>query len=78
MGGVEALAHLCALDPATRAIASSGYSDDPVMASPCEHGFSGTLVKPYTASEMDDAIQDVLAGGEGGCGMLVRRKGPAA
>ena len=78
MGGVEALAHLCALDPATRAIASSGYSYDPVMASPCEHGFSGTLVKPYTASEMDDAIQDVLAGGEGGCGMLVRRKGPAA
>ena len=37
-------------------IASSGYSDDPVMAGPAEFGFSASLRKPFRLNELGDLL----------------------
>jgi CheY-like chemotaxis protein len=59
MGGLEALRRLKALDPGVRAVVSSGYSNDPILASPQEHGFLGMLAKPYTLEEIQRALSQV-------------------
>jgi PAS domain S-box-containing protein len=61
IGGKEALKELLALDPNVRAIVSSGYADDPVMASPATYGFKGTVAKPYTAHALRDVVARALA-----------------
>ncbi|NWJ98396.1 MAG: response regulator [Chloroflexi bacterium] len=52
MGGKETIAQLRELDPQVKAIVSSGYSNDPVMANYTEYGFLGVLPKPYTLEEL--------------------------
>jgi two-component system cell cycle sensor histidine kinase/response regulator CckA len=47
MGGKEAVQELLKIDPEIRAIASSGYSSDAVMANPRAYGFRASLAKPY-------------------------------
>lgn len=60
IGGYEAVARLRQIDPGVRAIASSGYSDNPVMARAADLGFAGILPKPYTPSELFAAIGQAL------------------
>jgi two-component system cell cycle sensor histidine kinase/response regulator CckA len=60
MGGKEAVRHLLRLDPRVRAVASSGYSDDPVMADYREHGFCGIIAKPYDTAELGSLLRAVL------------------
>jgi two-component system cell cycle sensor histidine kinase/response regulator CckA len=60
MGGKEAIATLRAIDPQVKAIVSSGYSDDPVMANFRQYGFSGVVAKPYTVQGLSDALQRVM------------------
>lgn len=60
MGGRETLEALRAHDPGVVAIASSGYSNDPVMAHYRAHGFAGVLTKPYTLHELSAAVHAVL------------------
>ncbi len=52
MGGKEALENLLKIAPQLKAIVSSGYSDDPVMADFERYGFSGIMPKPYKVSEV--------------------------
>ncbi len=52
VGGRETITRLLAIDPGVKAIVSSGYSTDPVMASYREHGFSGVAVKPYRLADL--------------------------
>lgn len=59
-GGKEVLQDLLALDPYVRAIVSSGYADDPVMANSAKYGFKGTIAKPYTARTLRDVVARVL------------------
>jgi PAS domain S-box-containing protein len=59
-GGVEITAALRLIDPRIRTIASSGYSNDPVMADPARHGFDGRLAKPYRGAELRDALREAL------------------
>ncbi|MBK7398111.1 MAG: PAS domain-containing protein [Myxococcales bacterium] len=56
MGGKEVVAHLLEVDPSTRAVASSGYSNDPVMANHRAHGFTACLPKPYTVDDLHHLI----------------------
>jgi PAS domain S-box-containing protein len=56
MGGREAILRLREIDPDVRAVASSGYSNDPVMARYREYGFRAILPKPFTI----DALTEVL------------------
>ena len=56
MGGKETLARLLAIDPAVQAIASSGYSDDPIVADPVSYGFAASVCKPYRKEEIGKAV----------------------
>ncbi len=61
MGGLEALQKIRAIDPGIRAIVSSGYSSDPVMADHRAHGFNGMVAKPYRISDLAKTLREVLA-----------------
>lgn len=56
LGGKETIHRLRELDPNVKAIASSGYSDDPIMAEYECYGFAAVLAKPYTAGELAEAL----------------------
>ena len=60
MGGKEAVVKLLELDPSARAIVSSGYSEDPIMAEFGEYGFSGVIAKPYDIQGMSQVLHQVL------------------
>lgn len=51
-GGNDIIGELLELDPSLKVIASSGYSDDPVMSRPADFGFCGCLAKPYRTSDL--------------------------
>jgi DNA-binding NarL/FixJ family response regulator len=59
MGGKEAIRRLKALDPDAKAIVSSGYSYDPVMANFQEYGFCGVIPKPYVMEELGRVLAEV-------------------
>jgi PAS domain S-box-containing protein len=61
MGGKEAVRQLHAIHPEIRAIVSSGYSNDPVMANFHSFGFKGILAKPYSVAEMSRVVHQVLS-----------------
>jgi PAS domain S-box-containing protein len=62
MGGRESAAEILALDPCARLIASSGYSNDPVIADFCDYGFCGAIVKPYSLDELTRVAHTLSAG----------------
>ncbi len=57
MGGKETIARLLEMDPKAKAIVSSGYSNDPVMANFRDYGSLGMVPKPYGISDMLDEIR---------------------
>jgi PAS domain S-box-containing protein len=62
IGGKDTLVALLKIDPNIIAIASSGYSNDPVMAAPLSYGFKGKLNKPYTRQDLVDVLAKVFGG----------------
>jgi len=60
VGGRETMTRLLDLDPSVKAIVSSGYSTDPVMANYREHGFSGVAVKPYRLADLARTLETVI------------------
>lgn len=64
MGGKEALVRLRQIDPHVRAIVSSGYSSDPVLAKYREHGFCGVAAKPYEVADLARVLREALATSE--------------
>ena len=72
-GGLETLARLQAIDPSVKAIVSSGYSNDDVLARFRDYGFVDRLAKPYRMSELlnvlsflkDDSPPELAPGAEG-------------
>jgi PAS domain S-box-containing protein len=61
IGGREAVARLLEIDPAVKAIVSSGYSSDPVLANYREHGFCGVAAKPYEMADLAKVLRTVMA-----------------
>ncbi|MBF0102762.1 MAG: PAS domain S-box protein [Desulfobacterales bacterium] len=59
MGGVEAMMQLLKIDPNIKAIVSSGYSNDPVMANYREYGFCGILPKPFTKADVEEVLASI-------------------
>jgi YesN/AraC family two-component response regulator len=60
MGGKEAIQGLLKIDPQVKAIVSSGYSDDPIMADFRKYGVSEVIAKPYRVSELSKILQRVI------------------
>ena len=62
MGGKEAINKLLEIDPEVKAIVSSGYSDDPVLANFQEYGFKGMMPKPFESRSLSKVLHEVLQG----------------
>ena len=60
MGGEETIQGLAETDPAVKAIVSSGYSNDPILANFREHGFMGFIPKPYKIQELSEVLHRVI------------------
>lgn len=60
LGGRETINRLREMDPSIKAIVSSGYSNDPVMANFEEYGFSGVIAKPYKIADLSQALHKLL------------------
>jgi CheY-like chemotaxis protein/anti-sigma regulatory factor (Ser/Thr protein kinase) len=60
MGGKATLEEFLRIDPQVKAIVSSGYSDDPIMAEFAQNGFSGVITKPYRIAELSRVLNQVL------------------
>lgn len=63
MGGKKTLERLMALDGGVRAVVSSGYSTDLVMAHYRDYGFRGVIAKPYRIDELSRVLNMVMMEG---------------
>jgi len=62
MGGAETMRRLLQIDPGVKAVVTSGYSDDAVIASYQEHGFQAFLKKPFQLQELKRTISATAGG----------------
>ncbi len=62
MGGKEAINKLLEIDPEVKAIVSSGYSDDPVLANFREYGFKGMIPKPFEFQSLSKVLHEAIKG----------------
>ncbi len=59
-GGKETVHELLKMDPQIKAIVSSGYSTDPIMAQYRDFGFVDRISKPYDVQTMSEVLHRVL------------------
>jgi len=71
MGGDQAIKELIKMDRDVKAIVSSGYFNDPVMANFKTFGFRGALPKPYLKNDLERVLKEAL----GGAGNSISRQG---
>ncbi len=62
MGGKETIKNLLEIDPEIKAIVSSGYSNDPIMADFKKYGFTGVITKPFEIKELSEVLHKVIKG----------------
>jgi CheY-like chemotaxis protein len=62
MGGKKCVTRLLDIDPEVKAIVSSGYSDDPILANFQEYGFKGMVPKPFEFKSLGKVLHEVLKG----------------
>lgn len=60
IGGQETIEKLLKIDPQVKAIVSSGYSSDPIMANYRDYGFSAVLSKPYRPQDLSKLLQELV------------------
>ena len=56
MGGQETIERLKEIDPSVKAIVSSGYSENPVVANYKQYGFCEVVAKPYEMVEFSQKL----------------------
>lgn len=62
IGGKDVIKQLKEIDADVKAIVSSGYSHDPVMANFEKYGFCGVLAKPYKIEDLNRVLNKALQG----------------
>ena len=60
IGGKEAIESLKIIDPNVKAVVSSGYSNDPIMANYKKFGFAARLGKPYQIETLSATILELM------------------
>jgi CheY-like chemotaxis protein len=60
MGGKDALVKLKEVDPAVKAVVSSGYTNDPCVIDYTGFGFAGKLAKPYKINDMKLVLEQLI------------------
>jgi PAS domain S-box-containing protein len=61
MGGGDTIKKMREMDPSVRAIVSSGYSDDPIVANYADYGFKASLSKPFEVEELSGVLHALLS-----------------
>ncbi|MCP3926885.1 MAG: PAS domain S-box protein [Desulfobacterales bacterium] len=61
MGGLKTIIELLKIDPNVKAVVSSGYSNDQIMANYEDYGFCGIVPKPYTKGQLAEVLNRILA-----------------
>ncbi len=61
MGGLETIQKLLQINPAVKAVVSSGYSDDSVMSNYRKQGFQSCLNKPYDVKSLQKTLDSLIA-----------------
>ncbi|MEO0293343.1 MAG: PAS domain S-box protein [candidate division WOR-3 bacterium] len=60
IGGEATLHRLKEIDPKVKAIVSSGYAEDPIMAEYKRYGFKAVVRKPYKYEELLEVVKKVI------------------
>jgi signal transduction histidine kinase/ActR/RegA family two-component response regulator len=60
MGGAKTIPELLKIDPKVKAVVSSGYYTDPVMANYEDYGFIGVVPKPYSIDQMAELLDTIF------------------
>jgi PAS domain S-box-containing protein len=60
LGGKETIKELLKIDPGVKAIASSGYTSDPIISNYKEYGFVGSIPKPYMIADLSLLLKKVI------------------
>ncbi len=61
LGGRETFEQIRMVDQGVKAIVSSGYSNDPILADFRKYGFHGAVAKPFNIKELSQVLDEVLA-----------------
>lgn len=62
MGGKEAIREIRRRDESIPVFVASGYTDDPVLAHPEKYGFTASICKPFSITELAAVFRKHLAG----------------
>ncbi len=60
LGGKDVIRKLLEIAPDVKAIVSSGYSTDPIMADFKDYGFRGVVAKPYKMEQLEKTLRSLL------------------
>jgi len=60
MGGEETIQKLMEIDPEVRAVAVSGYPNEPIITDFTKYGFKGAIAKPYRPRELSEVLHRVI------------------
>ena len=60
IGGKEVLGKLIEIDPKTKAIALSAYSDDPAILDCVSYGYKSSISKPFELDELCEVLHKVI------------------
>jgi len=61
MGCLECMQKLQEIDPEVKAIASSGYADNPIMSKYRESGFKGIIITPYEIEDLSEILYKIIS-----------------
>ncbi|MCD6459372.1 cache domain-containing protein [bacterium] len=59
-GGKDIIKSLLKINPEIKAIASSGYSNDPILSGFEKYGFKAILSKPYSIQQLSAVLQKII------------------
>ena len=60
MGGEETIKKLLEIDPQAKAVVSSGYAEDQIVANFAKYGFKGIVSKPYNIGQLRNVLAKIL------------------